>query len=113
MGNWLNWLVANQKWKSSRRCRVFLVVFLSTEIRLDLGNMAWFGVVDLTKFSIVSLGKLARLLVSNRKWKSRRPCRLLLSNFVPPESSFRSRKYGLFGVVDSTKFNIVAYAEIG
>jgi len=83
------------------------------EVLLDLGNIAYFGVVDLTKFSIVSLGKLAKLLVANRKWKSRRRCRLFLSNFVPPESSFRSRKYGLFGVVDSTKFSIVAYAEIG
>jgi hypothetical protein len=26
------------------------------EVLLDLGNMAWFGVVDLTKFSIVAVG---------------------------------------------------------
>ena len=32
-------------------CRIFL---LQLEVLLELGNMTWFSVVDLTKFSIVT-----------------------------------------------------------
>jgi len=32
---------------------IFCRIIVHLEVRLDLGNMAWFGVVDLTKFSIV------------------------------------------------------------
>ena len=31
---------------------------LHLEVLLDLGNMAWFGVVDLTKFNIVAYGEI-------------------------------------------------------
>ena len=58
-GNLLSWLVANRKWKSRRRCRVFFVEFLlHLEVLLELENMAWFGVDDLTKFSIVAYGEI-------------------------------------------------------
>jgi hypothetical protein len=51
---------------------IFGGILVHLEGLLDHGNMAWFGVADLTKFSIVALRKLAKLLVANRKWKSRR-----------------------------------------
>jgi hypothetical protein len=44
-------------------------ILVHLEVLLGHGNMVWFGVVNLTKFSIVALGKLVKLLVANRKWK--------------------------------------------
>ena len=86
----------------------FFRILFHLEVLLDLGNIAWFGVVDLTKFSIVvDLTKLAGCEPEFEIAPSMSV--IFLSNFVPPRIPFRSRKYGLFGVVDSTKFSIVAY----
>jgi hypothetical protein len=37
---------------------IFGRILFHLELLLDLGNMAWFGVVDLTKFSIVAYGEI-------------------------------------------------------
>jgi len=46
---------------------IFCQVLLHLEVIFEFVNMAWFGVADLTKFSIVASGELAHLLVVNRK----------------------------------------------
>ena len=48
---------------------IFGGILVHLEVLLDHGNMVWFGVVDLSKFSIVALGIFAKLLIANRKWK--------------------------------------------
>jgi hypothetical protein len=37
---------------------IFGGILLYLEVLLDLGNISWFGVVDLTKFSIVAYGEI-------------------------------------------------------
>jgi hypothetical protein len=37
---------------------IFGRILLQLEVLLDLENMAWLGVVDLTKFSIVAYGEI-------------------------------------------------------
>ena len=70
---------------------------LHLEVLLELGNMAWFGVVDLTNFSIVSYWEICEAgWLQTGSGNRAVDVGYFWSNFSPPGSSLRTRKYGLF-----------------
>ena len=88
-------------------------ILLHLEVLLELGNMAWFEVVDLTKFSIVVYGKFAKLAGCKPLVEIAPPrfgifCRILLHLEVLLELG----NMAWFIALDLTKFSIVAYGEI-
>jgi hypothetical protein len=86
---------------------------LHQEVLLDVENVAWFGVGDLTKVNIVAYGEIGkagwlqtgsgnRVIEVGYFW----------SNIGPPESSLDVENVAWFSVGDLSKFSIVAYGEI-
>src|SRR5208282_4709435 len=73
---------------------IFLRILLHLEVHLELESLAWFGVVDLTKFSIVTYGEICQAgwlqTVSGNRAVD---VGYFFTNFAPPGSSLRTRKY--------------------
>ena len=76
---------------------IFCRNLLHLEILLELGSMAWYGVVDLTKFSIVVYGEICKddWLQTGSGNRAVDVGHFFWSNFAPPGNCFNTRKYGL------------------
>ena len=75
---------------------IFLRILLHLEVHLELESMAWFGVVDLTKFSIVAYGEICQAgWLQTGSGNRAVDVGYFFTNFAPPGNSLRTRKYGL------------------
>jgi len=93
---------------------IFGRILLHLKVYLDLENMAWLGVVDLTKFRIVALWKFAKLAGCKPEAEIAASMSGIFGRIlVHLEVLLDLGNMAWFGVFDLTKFSIVAYREIG